>query len=172
MIQKLKQWFFGLRRWQQIVVVCAIVILVASPFTEKGTVAVKPKPTPLATPAPDLKPDCTEIGNRVFLFPTPQPNLQKCNFADQSFQQDSHWGEADLRGTNFSGSILRYADFSFADLRSANFSGAFLEGADFTNANVSGADFSGAILKCITDDGTNWSQALNVPIISRGSCFD
>lgn len=172
MIQNLKQWFFGLRRWRQIVVVCAIVVVIAAPLTEKGAVAVKPTPTPLATPAPNFTPDCTVIGIRVFLYPKPQPNLQNCNFADRSFQRDSHWGEADLRGANFSGSTIRYSDFSFADLRSANFSGAILEGADFTNANVSGADFSGAILKCITDDNTNWSEALNVSIISRGSCFD
>jgi uncharacterized protein YjbI with pentapeptide repeats len=85
----------------------------------------------------------------------------------------SDWGEADLRGADFSGAALLYADFSFADLTSVNFSGAFLEGADFTNANVRGANFDGAVLKCILEDGTNrLSDAINVQILSVGSCFD
>ena len=99
-------------------------------------------------------------------------NLQGCNFANRQFERASEWGEANLRGAEFTGAFLLYADFSFADLTSANFSGAYLEGADFINANVKGANFEGAILKCILDDGTNWSEAINVMIQSRGSCHD
>jgi uncharacterized protein YjbI with pentapeptide repeats len=99
-------------------------------------------------------------------------NLQGCNFANRQFQRASQWGEANLHGANFTGAFLLYADFSFADLTSANFSGAYLEGADFDNANVGGANFEGAILKCITDHNTNWSEAINVMISSRGSCHD
>jgi len=129
-------------------------------------------PVPAATTTPSPKPDCSAIGDRVYLFPRPQVNLQGCNFANRRFQRVSEWGEANLRGADFTGASLLYADFSFADLTSANFSGAYLEGADFINANVKGANFEGAVLKCILDHGTNWSEAINVMIISRGSCFN
>ena len=171
LITKISHWFRGLRRWQQFAVVFTIVILVAAPFSERSYVSEKPTPT--STPTPKPTPACAEVGDRVSLYPRPQVNLQGCDFANRQFGRMSDWGEADLRGADFSGAVLLYADFSFADLTSANFSGAFLEGANFTNANVRGANFDGAVLKCILEDGTNrLSDAINVQILSVGSCFD
>ena len=173
LITKISYWFRGLRRWQQVAVGFTIVILVAAPFSERSYVSEKPTPTATPTPTPKPTPACVEIGDRVFLYPRPQVNLQGCDFSNRQFDRMSHWGEADLRGADFSGAFLHYADFSLADLRNVNFSGAFLEGADFTNANVSGANFDGAFLKCILEDGTNrLSDAINVRILSVGSCFD
>jgi uncharacterized protein YjbI with pentapeptide repeats len=127
-----------------------------------------PAPTATATPSP--KPDCSTIGDRVLLYPKPQVNLQGCSFANRQFQRASDWGEANLRGADFSGAYLHYADFSFADLSNVNFSGAFIDGAKFTNANLRGANFDGAIWKCLADEGINggdrirWSEAINVPL--------
>ena len=136
-----------------------------------SSATVSPAPTPTPTPKPT--PACAEIGDRVYLYSRPQVNLQGCDFANRQFGRMSDWGEADLRGADFSGAVLLYADFSFADLTSANFSGAFLEGANFTNANVRGANFDGAVLQCILEDGTNrLSDAINVQILSVGSCSD
>ena len=138
-----------------------------------GTATASPTPTPTPTPTPNPTPACAEVGDQVWLLSRPQVNLQECDFSNRQFGRGSEWGEADLRGANFSGAALLYADFSFADLSGANFSGAYLEGADFTNANVRGANFDGAVLKCILEDGTNrLSDALNVKILSVGSCFD
>jgi uncharacterized protein YjbI with pentapeptide repeats len=171
LITRISHWFRGLRRWQQFAVVFTIVILVAAPFSERSYVSEKPTPT--STPTPKPTPACAQVGDRVYLYSRPQVNLQGCDFSNRKFQRMSEWGEADLRGADFSGASLSYADFSFADLTSANFSGAFLEGADFTNANVRGANFDGAVLKCILEDGTNrLSDAINVQILSVGSCFD
>ena len=171
LITKISHWFRGLRRWQQFAVVFTIVIFVAAPFSERSDVSEKPTPT--STPTPKPTPACAEVGDRVSLYPRPQVNLQGCDFANRQFGRMSDWGEADLRGADFSGAVLLYADFSFADLTSANFSGAFLEGANFTNANVRGANFDGAVLKCILEDGTNrLSDAINVQILSVGSCSD
>lgn len=171
LITKISHWFRGLRRWQQFAVVFAIVILVAAPFSERSYVSEKPTPT--STPTPKPTPACAEIGDRVYLYSRPQVNLQGCDFSNRQFDRMSDWGEADLRGADFSGARLHYADFSFVNLTSVNFSGAYLEGADFTNANVRGANFEGAVLKCILEDGTNrLSDAINVQILSVGSCFD
>lgn len=138
-----------------------------------GSATASLAPTPTATPTPQPTPACAAIGDRVSLYPRPQVNLQGCDFSNRVFQRMSDWGEADLRGANFSGAGLLYADFSFANLSGANFSGAYLEGANFTNATVNGANFDGAVLKCILEDGTNrLSDALNVKILSVGSCFD
>lgn len=170
LITRVSHWFRGLRRWQQFAVGSIILILVAAPFSERSYVPEKPAPT--ATPTPQPTPACAAIGDRVYLYPKPQVNLQGCDFSNRIFQRVSDWGEADLRGADFSGATLYAADFSFADLSNVNFSGAYLERAEFDNANVSGANFDGAILKCIEDHNTNWSAALNVTILSRGSCFD
>ena len=170
LITKVSFWFRGLRRWQQFAVVFTIIIFVAAPFSERSDVSEKPTPT--STPTPKPTPACAEVGDRVSLYPRPQVNLQGCDFANRQFGRMSDWGEADLRGADFSGARLHFADFSFANLSSVDFSGAYLVGADFDNANVSGANFDGAILKCILDHNTNWSAALNVTILSRGSCSD
>jgi hypothetical protein len=171
LMTRVSHWFRGLRRWQQFAVGFIIVILLSAPFTERSYVSEKPTPT--ATPTPKPTPACAEVGDRVSLYPRPQVNLQGCNFANRQFGRMSDWGEADLRGADFTGARLHYADFSFANLTSVNFSGAYLEGADFTNANVRGANFDGAVLKCILEDGTNrLSDAINVQILAVGSCFD
>lgn len=128
--------------------------------------------TPTSSDLSSPGPVCAKIGDSVRLYSRPQVNLQGCNFVGRRFNRDSNWGAADLRGTDFTGASLNFADFGFANLTSVNFSGATLESADFTNANVNGANFEGAILRCITDDGANWSEAFNVQIISRGSCLD
>jgi hypothetical protein len=138
-----------------------------------GNATASLTPTPIPTPTLKPTPTCGEIGDRVSLYPRPQVNLQGCDFSNRQFDRMSDWGEADLRGADFSGARLHYADFSFVNLTSVNFSGAYLEGADFTNANVRGANFEGAVLKCILEDGTNrLSDAINVQILSVGSCFD
>jgi uncharacterized protein YjbI with pentapeptide repeats len=170
LITRISHWFRGLRRWQQFAVGFTIVILLAAPFSERSYVSEKP--TPSATRTPQPTPGCSDIGDRVYLFARPQVNLQGCNFANRQFDRMSDWGEANLRGADFTGARLHFADFSFTNLTSVNFSGAYLVGADFDNANVSGANFDGAILKCILDHNTNWSAALNVTILSRGSCSD
>ena len=170
LITKISHRFRELRRWQQLAVGFAIVFLIAASFSERSYVSEKPTPT--ATPTPQPTPGCSAIGDRVYLFARPQVNLQGCDFANRRFDRVSDWGEADLLGADFTGARLHYADFSFANLVSADFSGAYLVGADFTNANVRGANFDGAVLKCIEDHGTNWSEAINVTILSIGSCSD
>jgi hypothetical protein len=138
-----------------------------------GNATASLMPTPTPTPTLKTTPTCAEIGDRVSLYPRPQVNLQGCDFSNRQFARMSDWGEANLRGADFSGAALLYADFSFADLSGVNFSGAFLEGADFTSANVRGANFDGAVLRCILEDGTNrLSDAINVQILSVGSCSD
>ena len=138
-----------------------------------GNATASLMPTPTPTPTLKPTPTCAEIGDRVSLYPRPQVNLQGCDFSNRQFARMSDWGEADLRGADFSGAALLYADFSFADLSGVNFSGAYLEGADFTSANVRGANFDGAVLRCILEDGTNrLSDAINVQILSVGSCSD
>jgi hypothetical protein len=72
---------------------------------------------------------------------------------------------ADLRGANFSGSILRGTNFNWAnlsevdltaaDLRDADLAWANLKKADLREANLSGANFSAASLK-----GADWSRAI------------
>jgi hypothetical protein len=138
-----------------------------------GHATASPTPTPTPTLTPKPTPACAEVGDRVSLYPRPQVNLQGCDFSNRQFDRMSDWGEADLSRSDFTGARLHYADFSFANLTSVDFSGAYLEGADFTNANVRGANFEGAVLRCILEDGTNrLSDAVNVQIVSVGSCFD
>jgi hypothetical protein len=138
-----------------------------------GHAIASPTPMPTPTPTPQPIPACAEVSDRVSLLPRPQMNLRGCDFSNRQFDRMSDWGEADLSGADFTGARLHYADFSFANLTSVNFSGAYLEGADFTNANVRGANFDGAVLRCILEDGTNrLSDAINVQILSVGSCSD
>ena len=51
-----------------------------------------------------------------------------------------------LVACNFSGAVLREADFTLAVLRHARFAGADLEGADLSGTDLSHADFTGANL--------------------------
>lgn len=64
------------------------------------------------------------------------------------------FSEANMRGTNLSGSGAQYAKFIGADLRDANLAQSNLKGADFSGADVTGADFTGAVL-----DGAEFTGA-------------
>lgn len=49
----------------------------------------------------------------------------------------------DLRGCNFSNSILKGCDFTFANLQNCNFTDALIENCNFRHANLKNANFQG-----------------------------
>lgn len=71
---------------------------------------------------------------------------------------------ADLQHANFSGAILEYVTLRNADLRHACFDGALLQNVDLRGANLRGASFSRAridtvaLADCQLED-TEWSEA-------------
>ncbi len=107
-------------------------------------------PPPRATRIPTLRPAPTAeqsaLTRETAIFRAShglslsQQNLEGADLSNNS------WGAvnfsfANLRKVDFTGAILRYANFRHADLTGADLTGADLTGADFTGAETKGAIF-------------------------------
>lgn len=76
----------------------------------------------------------------------------------------AQYGEAELRGKDFSGQDLRRSNFTSADARNANFKGTKLQGAYFikavtANANFEDADLSDVLFDRAVLNGANLTNA-------------
>lgn len=76
----------------------------------------------------------------------------------------AQYGEAELRGKDFSGQDLRRSNFTSADARNANFKGSKLQGAYFikavtANANFENADLSDVLFDRAVLNGANLKNA-------------
>ena len=125
-----------------------------------------PTPTATVTPIPDMGPG--EITASPTGAPSPTLTREKViwmashglSLARQNLQgvdlSNNSWGPvnfsfANLREVDFTGAILRYANFRHADL-----TGADLTGADLTGADLTSAETTGAIFKDLSD--LNWIE--------------
>ncbi len=103
-------------------------------------------PTPTPTPRPTQTTEPSALTRETAMFRASlgislsQQNLEGADLSNNS------WGAvnfsfANLREVDFTGAILRYANFRHADLTGADLTGADLTGADFTWAETRGAIF-------------------------------
>jgi len=119
-----------------------------------------PEPTPLPvltaapTPTPTRRPTLTTEPTTAPLTMTRKKAIWTAGHGLSLSQQNlegvdlsnNSWGGinfafANLRKVDFTGAILRYANFRHADLTGADLTGADLTGADFTGAETKGAIF-------------------------------
>ena len=87
------------------------------------------------------------------------------------------YSHAQLTGRDFSGEILRSAEFANGNLQYTDFSDAQAQGAIFsgslmTEANLHGGDFTNAMLDLTDFTGSDFSDAVFLEVIFLGSTFD
>jgi uncharacterized protein YjbI with pentapeptide repeats len=77
-----------------------------------------------------------------------------------------------LEDSDFSGSLLRRADFRFAQLRMADFTGSDLTEANFSHADLTFADFTSAKLNEVDFSNTDLCKACFRSAMLNGTNFE
>ena len=108
----------------------------------------------------------------VWCYPLPVQAL-----ASKYYPPPLSYSNAELKGKDFSGQVLRAAEFSNANLELTNFSNADLTGAVFsasvmTQANLHGADLTNAFVDQVNFTGADLSDAVLTDSILLRSQFD